>query len=159
MLLSYSDDGGATWSTPRPVAGSVPSTGVKRFWPVVTVSSEGSVNVVYYESREKSAPDGSNCNIAIGGGLRRIGPAHSFVDSKIVRSDDGGQSFGQPVKISSATSDWCAGTVNIRPNFGDYIGAVTVGGTTFAVWADSRKTISINRVPRNVVDVFFASVG
>jgi len=51
------------------------------------------------------------------------------------------------------------GTVNIRPNFGDYIGAVTVGGTTFAVWADSRKTISINGVPRNVVDVFFASVG
>ena len=45
------------------------------------------------------------------------------------------------------------------PNFGDYIGAVTVGGTTFAVWADSRKTISINGVPRNVVDVFFASVG
>jgi len=159
VLLSFSDDGGATWSAPRPVAGPVPSTGVKRFWPVVTVSPEGSVNVVYYESQEKSAPDGSNCDIAIGGGLHRIGSAHSFVDTKIVRSDDGGGSFGTPVRVSSATSDWCAGTVNIRPNFGDYIGAVTVGGTTFAVWADSRKTISINGVPRNVVDVFFASVG
>ena len=61
--------------------------------------------------------------------------------------------------MSSATSDWYVGTVNIRPNFGDYIGAVTVSGTTFAVWADSRKTISINGVPRNVVDIFFASVG
>jgi len=159
VLLSFSDDGGATWSAPHPVAGSVPSMGVKRFWPVVTVSSAGSVNVVYYESQEKSAPDGSNCNITIGGGLRRIGPAHSFVDTKIVRSSDGGESFGNPIKISSATSDWCAGTVNIRPNFGDYIGAATVGETTFAVWADSRLTILINGVPRNVVDVFYASVG
>src|SRR5437773_919896 len=159
IFVARSLDGGATWSAPRPVAGPVPSTGVKRFWPVVTVSPEGSVNVVYYESQEKSAPDGSNCDIAIGGGLHRIGSAHSFVDTKIVRSDDGGGSFGTPVRVSSATSDWCAGTVNIRPNFGDYIGAVTVGGTTFAVWADSRKTISINGVPRNVVDVFFASVG
>jgi len=159
VLLSSSEDGGATWSTPRPVAGSVPANGIKRFWPIVTASSDGSVNVVYYESAEKPAPDGSNCNIGLGGPVRRIGPAHSFVDTKIVRSEDGGQSFGKPIKISSATSDWCAGTVNIRPNFGDYIGAVTVGETTFAVWADSRQTILINGAPRNVVDVFYASVG
>jgi len=161
VLLSFSDDGGTTWNTPLAIAGSVPATGVKRFWPVVTVSDGGSVDVVYYESQEKPAPDGSNCNIGIGGipPLRRIGPAHSFVDTKIVRSDDGGKSFGDPVRVSSVTSDWCAGTVGIRPNFGDYIGAVTVGETTFAVWADSRETILIGGVPRNVVDVFFASVG
>jgi hypothetical protein len=158
VFLSFSDDGGATWSSPKSIAGSVPATGVKRFWPVVTVGSEGSVDAVYYESLEQSAPDGSNCNVGIGGVLRRIGPAHSFVDTKIVRSDDGGQSFGTPVRVSSVTSDWCAGTVNIRPNFGDYIGAATVGQTTFAVWADSRETISIGGVPRHTVDVFFAPV-
>jgi hypothetical protein len=116
------------------------------------------VNVVYYESLEQAAPDGTNCNISIGGGLRRIGPAHSFVTTKIVRSGDGGDDFGSPITMSSATSDWCVGTVNIRPNFGDYIGATTVGRRTFAVWADDRGTILIGGVPRNVVDVFFASV-
>src|SRR5206468_11503777 len=154
-----SDDGSVTSRSQRSVSGPVTSTGIKRFWPFVNVSPEGSVNVVYYESQEKSAPDGSNCDIAIGGGLHRIGSAHSFVDTKIVRSDDGGGSFGTPVRVSSATSDWCAGTVNIRPNFGDYIGAVTGRGTTFGVWAGSRMTVAINGVPRNVVDVFFASVG
>jgi len=158
VFLSFSDDGGATWSSPKSIAGSVPATGVKRFWPVVTVGSEGSVDVVYYESLEQAAPDGSNCNVGLGGVLRRIGPAHSFVDTKIVRSHDGGKSFGTPVRVSSVTSDWCAGTVNIRPNFGDYIGAATVGQTTFAVWADSRETISIGGVPRHTVDVFFAPV-
>jgi hypothetical protein len=157
VFLSSSDDGGATWSSPRAIAGSVPSTGVKRFWPIVTVGDRGSVNVVYYESRETAAPDGSTCRIAIGFGLFRTGPAHSFVDTKIVRSDNGGKSFGTAVRVSSVTSDWCAGTTGIRPNFGDYIGAVTVGQTTFAAWADSRETILISGVPRHVVDVFFAS--
>src|SRR5881628_3520121 len=76
VFLSFSDDGGATWSSPKSIAGSVPATGVKRFWPVVTAGSEGSVDVVYYESLEQAAPDGSNCNVGLGGVLRRIGPAH-----------------------------------------------------------------------------------
>jgi hypothetical protein len=156
--LSFSDDGGATWSTPTPIADPVPATGVKRFWPVVTVGGDNSVNVVYYESLEQVTAGAPLCNIGIGGVLRRIGPAHSLVNTKIVRSNDGGESFGAATKVSSATSDWCEGTVNIRPNFGDYIGAVTVGQTTFAVWADSRETILIDGVPRHVVDVFFAPV-
>jgi hypothetical protein len=48
--------------------------------------------------------------------------------------------------------------VNIRPNFGDYIDAVTVGDTAFAVWADDRNTISINSTPRNIVDVLYATI-
>ena len=160
LFLSFSDDGGATWSKPKPIAGSVPANGVKRFWPVVTVSpGDASVNVVYYESLEQAVPGAPACNIAIGGGLRRVGPAHSLVNTILARSKDGGRTFGDPVTVSSVTSDWCAGTTNIRPNFGDYIGATTVGTTTFAVWADSRETILIGGTPRNVVDVFFAPVG
>jgi len=160
LFLSFSDDSGVTWSKPKPIAGSVPANGVKRFWPVVTVSpGDASVNVVYYESLEQAVPGAPACNIAIGGGLRRVGPAHSLVNTMLVRSKDGGRTFGDPVTVSSVTSDWCAGTTNIRPNFGDYIGATTVGTTTFAVWADSRETILIGGTPRNVVDVFFAPVG
>ena len=160
LFLSFSDDSGVTWSKPKPIAGSVPANGVKRFWPVVTVSpGDASVNVVYYESLEQAVPGAPACNIAIGGGLRRVGPAHSLVNTILARSKDGGRTFGDPVTVSSVTSDWCAGTTNIRPNFGDYIGATTVGTTTFAVWADSRETILIGGTPRNVVDVFFAPVG
>src|SRR5207302_8801385 len=154
------DDGGATWSKPKPIAGSVPANGGRRCWPVVTVSpGDASVNVVYYESLEQAVPGAPACNIAIGGGLRRVGPAHSLVNTMLVRSKDGGRTFGDPVTVSSVTSDWCAGTTNIRPNFGDYIGATTVGTTTFAVWADSRETSLIGGTPRNVVDIFFAPVG
>jgi hypothetical protein len=83
----------------------------------------------------------------------------SLVDTFIARSFDGGNTFEAPVRVSSVTSNWCTGTVNIRPNFGDYIGAVTNNNNAFVVWADDRNTLLIGGVQRNVVDVFFAKVG
>lgn len=162
VFVSFSDDQGKTFGKPVPVAPAPPSTGLKRWWPVVTVGDGGDVNVVYYESNESPVPSGEVCQVTLAGGatpLRRRGPAHSLVDTFIAQSVDGGETFGAPVKVSSVTSDWCTALTNIRPNFGDYIGAVTVGQTTFAVWADSRDTILVGGVPRHVVDVFFAPVG
>ncbi len=157
VYLTFSDNNGATWSTPTlitPTAGD----GKIQFWPVVTVGPQGEVNVVYYESQEVgSDPTVIKCSIGIGGGLTRRSIRSSMVDTFIARSTDHGATFQTPVKLSSATSNWCRGTVNIRPNFGDYIGATTVGPKTYAVWADDRNTIIIGGVPRNVVDVFYTS--
>ncbi len=160
IYLSFSDNGGATWSTPT-LINQVAGDGKIQFWPVVSVGSHGEVNVVYYQSQEvhiSSDPLAIDCTVSIGGGLARRSLRASLVDTFFAQSLDGGKTFQAPVRVSSVTSNWCQATVNIRPNFGDYISAPTVGDTTFAVWADDRNTILINGVPRNVVDVFYASI-
>lgn len=146
-FVEFSDDRGATWSSPAPVAPAPPASGVKRFWPVVTVEPGGNVDVVYYESQETSI--GTTCTINVGGGVRRRGPAVSLVDTFWAQSMDGGATFASPIKVSTATSNWCTAVSNIRPNFGDYIGSASGGNRVFPSWADSR-----NGVP----DAFFSQL-
>jgi hypothetical protein len=152
VFIKYSDDHGLTWSQAIPLAPDMPEIGVKRFWPVVTVEPNGKVNVVYYESLETQAtldPTDIECSISIGGGIRRSGTNSSLVNVHRVQSRDGGLTFLSPVLISSETSNWCLGFSNIRPNYGDYISAISGPNRTLMVWADSRNTY---------VDVFFASI-
>ena len=80
--------------------------------------------------------------------MRRVGSANSLVDTVVVQSLDGGNTFGAPVRVTTATSNWCTTVSNIRPNFGDYIGS-SIGDTIQATWADGR-----NGVP----DTFFAPI-
>src|SRR5512144_2390357 len=67
--VRYSDDRGQTWSAPVLIAPAVPATGLKRFWPVVTVQPGGNVDVIFPESQERpgNAANGestANCTIA-----------------------------------------------------------------------------------------------
>ncbi len=151
-FVSFSDDRGLTWSTPAPVAPAVPATGVKRFWPVVSVEPGGNVNVVYDESQETQvAPDPTviGCDVPIGPGLRRTGNVSSLVDTFWVESLDGGINFRPPVKVSTVTSNWCTTFSNIRPNFGDYIGSLSGGNRILSSWADGRS---------GAPDTFFAAI-
>jgi hypothetical protein len=165
IYLSTSDTHGTSWSNPvliNPVSGD----GKIQFWPVVSVGTNGEVNVVYYQSQEvhiSSDPFAIDCSVGIAGPtanptLFRRSLRASLVDTFFQQSLDGGKTFGAPVRVSTVTSNWCQSTSNIRPNFGDYIAAVTVGSTTYAVWADDRNTITINNAPRNIVDVFYATI-
>jgi hypothetical protein len=160
IYLSTSDSHGLSWSTPaliNPTAGD----GKIQFWPVVSVGTRGEVNVVYYQSQEvhlSSDPLAIDCTVSVGGGLARRSLRASLVDTFFQQSLDGGKTFQAPIRVSTVTSNWCQSTVNIRPNFGDYITAVTVGDTAFAVWADDRNTITINSTPRHIVDVFYATI-
>jgi hypothetical protein len=157
IFLMYSDDQGVTWSTPQTLGPPVPPTRVKRFWPTVSVRPGGDVDVVYMESQEVQLnpnPAVIGCDVPIGGGPRRRGPASSLVDTYLIQSRDGGDTFEAPVRISSETTNWCQvnyrlpGTLTLS-NFGDYIGSASAGNRTFAVWPDGRN---------GVVDVFFAEV-
>jgi hypothetical protein len=162
IYLDSSNDNGATWTSTliNPVA----RDGKIQFWPVVNIGGNGEVNVVYYESREEhvsSNPLAIDCSVSIVSGaspIVRRSLRASLVDTYFVQSLDGGKTFQTPVKVSTVTSNWCQGTVNIRPNFGDYIDARTVDNVTFAVWADDRNTILIDNQPRNIVDVFYSSI-
>ncbi len=149
VFISHSDDLGQTWSTPVAVAPAEVATGVKRIWPVVTVEPGGNVDVVYYESQETTVTSNPTCTRGLGGGLFRTGSDNSLVDTFWVQSTDAGNTFSAPVKVTTATSNWCTTVSNVRPNFGDYIGSATGGNHVFPVWADGR-----NGVP----DTFYATL-
>ncbi len=145
-FISHSDDKGLTWSTPVPVAPAEPATGVKRIWPVVSVEPGGSIDVVYYESQEMPTSSNPTCTVRVatlanGKAVRRTGPANSLVDTFWAQSLDGGATFSAPVKVTTATSNWCTAVSNIRPNFGDYIGSASGGNRVFPVWADGRNGV------------------
>lgn len=156
IYITYSDDQGATWSAPSRITTPVPPTGVKRFWPTVAVRPGGDVDVVYMESQEVQAtpnPTDEECAVLVGGGQRRRGPLSSLVDTFWIQSQDGGATFGTPVRVSEVTSNWClANYVGINPLYsshGDYLGVATGGNRTFVAWPDNRN---------GVVDVFFSEV-
>lgn len=157
IFIMHSDDQGETWSAPTPLAGPVPATGIKRFWPTVSVRPGGDVDVVYLESQETQVtpnPTDIECSVAIGAGTRRrTGTASSLVDTYWVQSRDGGITFGDPVRVSEVTSNWCTAAYSfgntLYSNFGDYLGVVSGGNRTLTVWPDAR-----NGVP----DVFFAEI-
>jgi hypothetical protein len=152
VFVSLSDDKGLTWTPGGTVAPAPPATGVKRWWPVVNVEPSGTVDVVYYESQETTTVSNPFCTIRVGGGLRRRGTANSLVNTFWAQSLDGGNTFqgapSFPMQMSTATSNWCTAASNIRPNFGDYIGATFGGNKVLATWGDGR-----NGVP----DTFYAT--
>ncbi len=150
VFLSFSDNRGATWSTPKAIAPPIPATGVKRFWPTVSVGQGSTVDVTYYESLEKgltpSATD-IECNRVLQGNVRRAGTAVSLMNTLWVRSADGGATFNKPVRVSNVGSNWCQVGSNIIPNMGDYIFSVSNGNHLLATWADGRN---------NIPDTFYA---
>lgn len=156
IYITYSDDQGATWSAPARITTAVPPTGVKRFWPTVAVRPGGDVDVIYLESQEVQItpnPTDVECSVLVGGGARRTGPLSSLVDTWWIQSQDGGATFGTPVRVSDTTSNWCKanyiGINALYSSHGDYLGIATGGNRTFAAWPDNRNT---------TVDVFFAEI-
>ncbi len=156
-FVTHSDDLGRTWSTPTPVGAPVPATGLKRFWPTVTVRPDGNVDLVYLESQEVAT--GTPCSVAFNPTSFRTGPASSLVDTFWVQSRDGGATFSTPLRVSSETSDWCkapyqfdsalVGDGFLVSNAGDYIGSVSLDDRTLAVWPDDRN---------GPMDTFFAEI-
>ena len=145
VFVTFSDDHGATWSTPTALAPAESATGVKRFWPVVSIESGGTVDVVYLESQETTTSANPVCSVRVatlasGKALRRVGSANSLVNTFWVQSTDG-TNFGAPLQLSTATTNWCTTVSNVTPNFGDYIGSTSGGNRVIAVWGDGRNGI------------------
>ncbi len=156
VYLVHSDDAGATWSAPVALAPPPPASGVKRFWPTVAVRPDGKVDVVFLEDQEQQTtadPDDVECNMLTVYRGRRKGKVSSLADLYWVRSNDGGATFGPPVRVSSETSRWCKAAYVSQgtqfANFGDYLGIFAAADKTLVVWPDGR-----NGVP----DAYFAAL-
>lgn len=140
-VIAWSNDRGASWSTPRPIDRSAPA-GAKQFQVSVAVNKDGIVGVTWFDTRETTGP---------------LAFRQYFAASL-----DGGETFTAPVAVSSAESRPLAGAnLTLTPltftglagelrvafvspasrwvSGGDYLGLTSdVAGDFHAVWADAR---------------------
>jgi hypothetical protein len=128
IFASYSDDGGATWSTPAPVTDQLPIQ-VDRFdhWLAVDPVN-GDVNVSFYDTRNDTT------------GFRYM------TDTYFSQSIDGGKTWRSPntrVTTVSSNEHDCNGVfpcsaIDYGNQQGDYEGLASFGGVSHPVWTDSR---------------------
>ncbi|HZX96738.1 MAG TPA: sialidase family protein [Myxococcales bacterium] len=125
ILASVSDDGGATWSAPAPVAERLGNVDRFNHW-LATDPVTGQVAVSYYDTRNDTT------------GQRFM------TDVFLSRGD--GRSFGPSVRVSDVSSNEhdCDGlfpcpSINYGNQQGDYEGVAAFGGTVHAIWTDSRR--------------------
>lgn len=124
VAFSYSADGGERWSNPLSVDRQVDGGPAHVRTPMLAVNDAGIVGVAWYD--------------------RRHDPDRQCQDLYFTASRDGGATFAQPVRISTATScpnvqgngraarSWPAG--------GDYSSLATgADGRFHVIWADSRS--------------------
>jgi hypothetical protein len=133
VALSRSTDGGRTWSNPIKVNAS--PSGVAAFTPSVDVSEDGTVAVSYYDFRNNT-PD----------------PSTLPTDEFVVRSHDGGLTFGSEVRATKHSFD-----LDLAPRaggrfLGDYVGLAHAGTTFVSLFT---QTISSG----NPTDEFASFVG
>jgi hypothetical protein len=109
--------------------------GADQFFPWLNVDPKnGDVEVAFYD--------------------RRNNPAGNTVDVYLARSTDGGSSFGENLRISSASfdvtiqKDVLGGNAN-QIGIGDYIALEALNGKAYLMWADTR---------RGAQEIFYGSV-
>ena len=151
IFLAYSDNQGATWSTPVPVTDQL-AISVDRFnhWLAVDPVT-GEVNVSFYDTRNDTT------------GSRYM------TDIYFAQSDDGGVSFSSPnTRVSTVSSNEhdCNGTypctaINYGNQQGDYAGLASYGGVSHPIWTDSRLNTTASsgcRTNLTMEEVFTATV-
>ena len=131
IFLSYSDNGGSTWSVPATVGDRL-SIVVDRFNHWLSVDPvTGDVNIAFYDTRNDTT------------GFRFM------TDYYLTQSSDGGVTFLSPnIRVSDASSNEhdcngvfpCSG-INYGNQQGDYEGLVSFGGVSYPIWTDSRKQL------------------
>jgi hypothetical protein len=152
IFLSFSDDGGTTWSRAEVVADQL-AIPVDRFNHWMSVDPvTGDVNLSFYDTRNDTT------------GFRFM------TDVYFTRSSDGGGSFSSPntrvTTVSSNEHDCngvfpCAG-IDYGNQQGDYEGLVSFGGVSYPIWTDSRRQLAPApgcRTGLAMEEVFSARVG
>lgn len=117
VWVTFSDDGGTTWSNPARVNDDGAS-GAYQFFPAIAVDPAGTVGLGWYDTRR----DGTN---------------HK-TDQFFAWSTDGGVTFSANKRISTKQSDETGGGADGN-DYGDYEGIDSNKVGVFAqIWTDSR---------------------
>ncbi|MDT7690374.1 MAG: hypothetical protein QOE46_3133 [Acidobacteriota bacterium] len=130
ILITYSDNKGASWSSPQPVADRGYFADRFNHWLSVDPLT-GDVNVAFYDTRFDTT-----------GG-------RYMTDYFLSQSKDGGVTWSPNVRVSNQSSNEhdCDGVypclgINYGNQQGDYEGLVSYGGVSYPVWTDSRQQLT-----------------
>ena len=129
IFLAFSDNQGASWSSPTAVGD--PAAGVDRFNHWMSVDPvTGDVNVSYYDTRNDTT------------GQRFM------TDVYLAQSQNGGVTWQPDVRVTTVSSNEhdCAGVIpcqgiNYGNQQGDYEGLASHGGVSHPIWTDSRRQL------------------
>jgi hypothetical protein len=151
IFISYSDNNGATWTTPARVPDQF-TFPVDRFNHWMSIDpTNGDVNVAFYDTRNDTTG------------------ARFQTDYYLARSTNGGVGFpAADIRVSTVSSNEhdCNGIfpcdgINYGNQQGDYEGLVSFNGTSYPIWTDSRKQLAPSsgcRRPLLMEEVFSAVV-
>jgi len=132
ILLTYSDDRGATWRSPQRVNPGSVADNLNHWCAMLDAGPDGVLRVAYRQRSEASAPAADFSNFS------------PTVDTFYVESRDGGATFGPPLKVSTNASDmrfgaFDGGQTNVGQGgvfLGDYDALASSGGVTYVVRAE-----------------------
>jgi flagellar hook capping protein FlgD len=117
IVLTSSDDGGATWAPKRRVGDAPPH--YDESFPAVAVDDLGRVHLAWYDRR-----DDPGCG--------------ELVNTYWTFSVDGGESFVPARRLSTQASSWDFINPRGDSNIGDHLGLTTEGGQVHVLWSDTR---------------------
>ena len=113
-FLSYSSDGGETWSSVIRVNNDPVGNGKLQYWPSVAVSELGEISIIFYDTRNTAN--------------------NNFIETYLARSTDA-LTFTNEL-MSTEPSPTSIPNNDVR--FGDYIGIDSYGGVVVPIWTDER---------------------
>lgn len=120
ILVSYSRDGGETWSPPAKPYADNETRKIDRFMPAISADPNGTVDLSWYD--------------------RRDDPANHLFDLYFSYSKDGGQSWAQNLRVSEVSSDeQFSHHQNGMVFLGDYRDQDSTTQGAHLVWVDTRN--------------------
>lgn len=125
IFFTRSIDGGETWSPSMRISGD-DQPGNDQFHQWLCVDNTGVIHVIFYDQRN--------------------GIADNLLDIYYVYSEDGGEAWSEPIRVTDVSSRYKFGpTAFPAPSpmpagpIGEYIGLAAHNGTPFPVWTDFRE--------------------
>jgi hypothetical protein len=147
IYLAYSDDNGATWSTPQRLNDD--ATANSQFLPKIALDpTSGKIAVVWYDARN---------DLGSGGSGDTDGLPNDDAQFWGTFSTDGGATFGPNIQISAGTSNSHDSGNGI--DYGDYTGLSFDGGIAHPAWSDNSNSTGNNpNGALHQLDIYTAAV-
>ncbi|HEV3234549.1 MAG TPA: sialidase family protein [Candidatus Dormibacteraeota bacterium] len=129
ILLTFTDDRGATWAYPKRIHPSAAGDNVNHWCAMIDAGADGVLRLAYRQRQEAANPNADFTNFS------------RQVDTFYVESHDGGVTFTAPLQVNTNASDmrfgaFDGGQTNVGQGgvfLGDYDALAFAGGITYIV--------------------------
>ncbi|UCH93372.1 MAG: exo-alpha-sialidase [Candidatus Aminicenantes bacterium] len=133
IYFSRSTDEGNTWSAPTVIHTNPEKTDQFNQWMDVD-PDKGEIHVIFYDTRDD--------------------PGRKKAHVYYIRSEDGGNTWVNETRVTTAFSDETASPADLGNQYGDYNGLVAYRSIAHPVWTDRR-----DGVPGDKEQIFTARIG